>query len=127
MVFDAQWQVLDQIRKGTTVQSPTGEDLDFRPMKPDWSTVTDLVLAGKIPRNAAGETQVDAMRRAVICTNNPDSFSPSVQMQRAELRAELCGEGEEDESGLQRVISLEKETVSYRSRLRTGFRLRGVG
>ena len=114
LAISAQWQVLDQIR-GVTVQSLTGDNLDFRPMKPDWSTVTDLVLAGKVPKNTSGDAYVEAMRKAVICATDPDSFDPRVQMQRApvslDLRAELRGEGEEDKNGLQKAIQSEKESI----------------
>ena len=115
LAINAQWQVLDQVRRGVTVQSLTGDNLDFKPMKPDWSTVTDLVLAGKVPKNISGDAYVEAMRKAVICTTDPDSFDPRVQMQRApvslDLRAELRGEGEEDKNGLQKAIQSETESI----------------
>ena len=132
LVLTVQWQVLDQVRSGATVQSLKGENLDFRPMKPDWSTASDLVLAEKVPRNTSGEAHVDAMRKAVICTRNPDSFHPQAQMQRApvllDLRAELRGNGEEDEDGLHEVVRQERPPRSEtRNPSWAPFRFRGFG
>ena len=106
---------MDQIRRGAAVQSLTGVTLDHRPLKPDWGTVNDYLLSGKVPEFQGGEPFLGAMERAVICTENPATGDPELQLQRApaalDVRPELRGAGEGDEEGLQSLVNQESEFV----------------
>ena len=67
------------------MQALSGVQLDHRLLKPDWGTVSDLLLKEQIPVTEEGRPLVEAS----ICTEGPDSGQPELQMQKAPMAMDL--------------------------------------
>ena len=113
LVLRAQMEVLDQIRRGVTIQTLEGQELGQVPAKADWSSVETMFAEGRFPESG-GERWASAMDRAVICREKEDG----TRILRSDCAKEILafpeamrGPSCETEEILQEEIKIEAELM----------------
>ena len=93
LVMKAQIQVLDQIRRGVTIQVLEGRSLDEIPTQACWETATDFAKRGLGPDAApVAEGAVEALEKAVVCYKDSDGsikIRPTATMRSADRAREF--------------------------------------
>ena len=111
LVLKAQIEVLDQIRRGATIQTLEGRELDSM-RQPDWATVETLAEENRLPKSSGAERGADAMRRAIVCTEDGQGerrISGDCAVPVINLPPALRGAGAEDMGELELTLEKEKE------------------
>lgn len=119
LVMKGQMEVLDQIRRGATVQSLEGQELSCFPFKADWSTVATLKSEGRLPNVGNDAEAFEAMERAVVCREEPDGrrvLRKECAKDILSLPPEFCGDGVSDAEILDQVAKREASLMDQRYR-----------